>query len=126
MTQDFKYYRLPHIRHSGKVLFRNYTLTCHSISRYVERIGGDVRNMICDVQRSWVLHEKDKNIDKKTRDSVIRCKAQGFWALTNGEAVFIVSPERGRSVVVTTIIYGENKNTAYRKSNKRAAKCQHH
>ncbi|EJJ4276330.1 hypothetical protein NI431_004998, partial [Salmonella enterica] len=45
---------------SDSVYYRNYRLTSHSIERYIERVGGDLGNMIADLDSSWLFDARNK------------------------------------------------------------------
>lgn len=89
---------------SDSVCYRNYRLTRHAIERYIERIGGDLGNMIADLDNSWLFDAGNKRAPRKVSASVYKCEQSGGWALTNGNAVFIVMPEDKRHVIVTTLL----------------------
>ncbi|ELD4017634.1 hypothetical protein QI600_003475 [Salmonella enterica] len=89
---------------SDSVYYRNYRLTRHAIERYIERIGGDLGNMIADLDGSWLFDASNKRAARKVSASVYKSEQSGGWALTNGNAVFIVMPEDKRHVIVTTLL----------------------
>lgn len=45
----------PIMTASGSVQFRHYMVTVHAIERYIERIGGDVGNLILDLKTHGYL-----------------------------------------------------------------------
>lgn len=52
----------PIMTASGSVQFRHYMVTVHAIERYIERIGGDVGNLILDLKNAWVFDVSKKGI----------------------------------------------------------------
>lgn len=103
MTEQ-QYPTEPVMRQSDSVYYRQYRITRHAIERYIERIGGDLGNMIADLDDSWLFNIDRKRVNRKVASSVYRNEQNGGWALTNGNAVFIVRPEDKRHVIVTTLL----------------------
>lgn len=93
----------PRMLSSGCVLYRQYLLTVHAMERYIDRLGGDVGNMIMDLQDSWSFDFNQKNQPRDICASAARCDREGGWALSNGRAVFLVKPGEYYSVVITTL-----------------------
>ncbi|EDQ2390010.1 hypothetical protein RU50_000910 [Salmonella enterica subsp. enterica] len=97
---EHQYPTEPVMRQSDSVYYRQYRITRHAI----ERIGGDLGNMIADLDNSWLFNVARKRVNRKVASSVCRNEQNGGWALTNGNAVFIVRPENERHVIVTTLL----------------------
>ncbi|EAO0752046.1 hypothetical protein ACK85N_001158 [Salmonella enterica] len=101
---ELRYPMEPVMDLSDSVYYRNYRLTSHSIERYIERVGGDLGNMIADLDSSWLFDARNKRAARKVSASVHKSEQSGGWALTNGNVVFIVMPENKRHVIVTTLL----------------------
>lgn len=89
---------------SDSVYYRHYRITVHAIDRYIERIGGDVGNMIADLEDAWVFDINRKGLLRRLCASVARCERSGGYALSNGNAIFIVKPGAQRHAIVTTLL----------------------
>ena len=63
----------PIMTASGSVQFRHYMVTVHAIERYIERIGGDVGNLILDLKNAWVFDASKKGTPRSLCASVARC-----------------------------------------------------
>ncbi len=96
-------YTEPEMIASGCIQFRQYTITAHAIDRYIERIGGDVGNLILDLKNSWVFDVGSKNVARPLCASVARLEREGGYGLRNGNAIFMVRPCERRHVIVTTL-----------------------
>lgn len=106
----------PRMDRSGAVLYRHYRITAHAIERYIERIGGDVGNLIADLDSSNVLFAGDKRLPGDVRGPVAKCDREGGWTLTNGSAVFFIKPVAQRHAIVTTIRTEEHQQKTTNKS----------
>lgn len=104
MTEEVEHVTEIALEPSGAICYRNYRLTRHSIDRYIERIGGDLGNMIADLDNSWLFDTGNKRAARKVSASVYKREQNGGWALTNGNAVFIVTPRDKHHVIVTTLL----------------------
>lgn len=102
----------PRMDRSGCVYYRHYRITTHALERYIERIGGDVGNLIIDLDNSGVLEVSNKRISGEIRSSLTRCESEGGWALTNNQAIFIVMPALNRHVIVTTLLMNTEQRDA--------------
>lgn len=88
---------------SGDVYYRHYRITSHAIDRYIERIGGDLGNMIADLDNAWLFDTTSKRLARRICACIARHERKGGWALTNGKAIFIISPRSHQHVIVTTL-----------------------
>lgn len=88
---------------SGDVYYRHYRITSHAIDRYIERIGGDLGNMITDLDNAWLFDTTSKRTARRICARIARHERKGGWALTNGRAIFIISPRSHQHVIVTTM-----------------------
>lgn len=96
-------YAIPEMIASGCVRFRHYKITVHAIERYIERIGGDVGNLILDLKNAWVLEVDRKEITRQLCAAVARLEREGGYGLRSGKAIFIVRPTATQHVIVTTL-----------------------
>jgi hypothetical protein len=87
----------------GAVLYRQYRISAHAIERYIERIGGDVGNLISDLCSSGLFDINRNGVSRRLCASVLKNSRDGGWALTNGKAVFFVKQDFERQVIVTTL-----------------------
>ena len=85
------------------VQFRHYMVTVHAIERYIERIGGDVGNLILDLKNAWVFDVSKKGIPRSLCASVARCEREGGYGLRHDKAIFLIKPEARQHVIVTTL-----------------------
>lgn len=88
---------------SGHAYYRHYLITGHAIDRYIERIGGDLRNMIADLDNAWLFDTTSKKLTRRMCVLIARHERKGGWALTNGKAIFIIRPKTHQHVIVTTL-----------------------
>ncbi|MGK0736951.1 hypothetical protein ACSFCT_09195 [Yokenella regensburgei] len=88
---------------SDSVYYRHYRITVHVIERYIERIGGDVGNMIADLEDTWVFNFNQRGLPRAQCVSAARCDHNGGYVLTNGIAMFVVKPSGLRHSIVTTL-----------------------
>ncbi|MDJ6542606.1 hypothetical protein LEC33_22835 [Salmonella enterica] len=88
---------------SGDVCYRHYRLTNHAIDRYMERIGGDLGNMIADLDNAWLFDTTSKKLARRICACIARHERKGGWAVTNGRAIFIIMPKAHQHVIVTTL-----------------------
>lgn len=102
-------YTEPEMTASGCVQFRHYIVTAHAIDRYIERIGGDVGNLIYDLADAWVFDVGRRNVSRPLCASVARLEREGGYGLRNGNAIFMVRPCDRRHVIVTTLSAEEAK-----------------
>lgn len=93
----------PIMTASGCVRFRQYTITVHAIERYIERIGGDVGNMIFDLKNAWVFNADKKGLPRPLCASVTRCEREGGYGLCHNRAIFLIKPNKHQHVIVTTL-----------------------
>lgn len=92
------------------VIYKNWNITNHAISRYIQRNGGDVGNMISDIEDSWLVVRKDK-FTPSTADKVKnRSERKKRYAITNGTMVFVIHP--GKMHIVVTSISSRGANHA--------------
>lgn len=91
------------IEPSGCVCYRHYLITRHAIDRYIERIGGDLGNMIADLDNAWLFDTSRKRLTRSMCACIARHERRGGWAITNGRAVFIIRPTLHQHVIVTTL-----------------------
>ncbi|EAA5548728.1 hypothetical protein ZK99_002077 [Salmonella enterica subsp. enterica] len=93
----------PIMTASGCVQFRHYMVTVHAIERYIERIGGDVGNLILDLKNAWVFDASKKNLPRPLCATVARCEREGGYGLCHDKAIFLVKPGKRQHVIVTTL-----------------------
>lgn len=93
----------PRMDISDSIYYRHYRITRHAAERYLERIGGDVGNMLLDLNGAVLFESCRKRTPHKLRVSVIRCEQEGGYALINGKAIFLVKPDNRRHTIVTTL-----------------------
>lgn len=104
---------------SGSVYYRHYRITAHAIDRYIERIGGDVGNLIADLDGAGLFDINRKGLSRKVCASAARCDREGGWALTNGKAIFFVKPSAHRQAIVTTIPMEEHQRSDRKAANRK-------
>lgn len=88
---------------SGAVYHRHYRITLHAIDRYIERIGGDLGNMIADLDSCWLFNPDQKGLKRKMCASAARCEREGGYALFNGRVMFLVKPASHQHIILTTL-----------------------
>ncbi|HAF8817903.1 TPA: hypothetical protein G5V04_003397 [Salmonella enterica] len=88
---------------SGNAYHRHYRITSHAIDRYIERIGGDLGNMIADLDSCWLFNPHQKGLKRKMYASAARCEREGGYALFNGRVMFLVNPLSHQHIVLTTL-----------------------
>lgn len=93
----------PIMTASGCVQFRHYIVTVHAIERYIERIGGDVGNLILDLKNAWVFDASKKGIPRSLCASVARCEREGGYGLRHEKVIFLIKPNTHQHVIVTTL-----------------------
>lgn len=92
----------PIMTASGCVQFRHYMVTVHAIERYIERIGGDVGNLILDLKNA-LFDVSKKGIPRSLYASVARCEREGGYGLRHDKAIFLIKPKARQHVIVTTL-----------------------
>lgn len=105
----------PRMIHSGCVLYRQYLITVHAMERYIERFGGDVGNMIYALQNAWSFNFRQRGLPIPACRSAVKCEREGGWALSDGEALFLIKPSDEHSVIITVL-------EMYKKQEKQNAK----
>lgn len=115
-------YAMPEMIASGCVRFRHYKITVHAIERYVERIGGDVGNLIMDLKNAWVFEADRKEIPRQLCAAVARLEREGGYGLCNGKAIFLVRPSTSQHVIVTTLLTTVENAQAEEESRKRSCR----
>ncbi|ENZ1877599.1 hypothetical protein ACGGXQ_004477 [Salmonella enterica] len=99
---ELRYPMEPVMGISDSVYYRQYRITRHALERYIERAGGDLGNMIADLNSCWVFDIDRKGMDRKLCASVARCERKGGYALCNDRVMFLIQPGR-HQVVITTL-----------------------
>ncbi|EBU3913309.1 hypothetical protein CWK15_18135 [Salmonella enterica] len=93
----------PALEQSDNAYHRHYRITSHAIDRYIERIGGDLGNMIADLDNAWLFDTASKRLARRICACIARHERKGGWAMTNGRAIFIIMPKAHQHVIVTTL-----------------------
>lgn len=95
----------PILTLKNNIYYRHYRITEHALNRYLQRIGGDAGNLINDLEQGWLLKPQQKGMPRNISNSVEKCEKVGGYALSNGDAVFLIAPKCGRHIVITTLQY---------------------
>ncbi|EOF7793580.1 hypothetical protein ACFXTU_002339 [Salmonella enterica] len=88
----------------GSVYYRHYRITRHAIDRYIERIGGDLGNMIADLENSWLFDVNKKGLKRSCCATAAKCERKGGYVLCNGRAMFLIRPAAHQHIILTTIL----------------------
>ncbi|HHI2551375.1 TPA: hypothetical protein ACP41M_001091 [Klebsiella aerogenes] len=101
----------PKIISSGGVRYRHYLITAHAVDRYMERIGGDVGNLIADLDSAWLFDINRAGLRRRDCAPVARTERDGGYALSDGRVLFIVKPGERIHFIVTTLLTHGKDNT---------------
>ncbi|EAS1837212.1 hypothetical protein LB105_002513 [Salmonella enterica] len=85
----------------GTVYHRHYKITAHAISRYAERIGGDVWDLISDLDSCWIFDVDRKGMKRNLCAAVAKRERKGGYALCNDRVMFLIQPGRHYAVLTT-------------------------
>lgn len=94
----------PLVTAAGGVHYHHYYISGHAIARYVERIGGDVGDLISDLNRAWLFDINQHTLPRKHCAPVARLERDGDYALRFGEVLFMIRPGDNRHTIVTTLL----------------------
>ncbi|ECC3465578.1 hypothetical protein AA471_23525 [Salmonella enterica subsp. enterica] len=100
---ELRYPTEPVMNLSDSVYYRHYRITAHAIDRYIERIGGDIGDLISDLDSCWIFDVDRKGMKRNLCASVARCERKGGYALCNDRVIFLIRPGWHHHAILTTL-----------------------
>ncbi|EBS2694624.1 hypothetical protein ZQ65_13875 [Salmonella enterica subsp. enterica serovar Newport] len=98
---ELRYPTEPVMNQSDSVYYRHYRITAHAIDRYIERIGGDIGDLISDLDSCWVFDVDRKGMNRNLCAAVAKRERKGGYALCNDRVMFLIQPGRHYAVLTT-------------------------
>lgn len=103
MTEVVDHATEPAMEISESVYYRHYRITPHAIDRYIESIGGDIGNLISDLDSCWIFDVDRKGMNRKLCVAVAKRERKGGYALCNDRVIFPIQPKWHHHAVLTTL-----------------------
>lgn len=88
---------------SNIIRYKQWRISHHSLERYIQRVGGDLGNMVMDLEESWLPMSNGKHIDNAMRRFFKNVEGQKGYCITNGKVFFLIKPGDNLHHVVTCI-----------------------
>lgn len=91
------------INKNNEIVYDRFIISWHSLERYLERVGGDLGNMVMDLEQSIIVEDATKRVNKRFKKMVKNFQSQKGYVLFNGKVFFLVKYQKQKYIVITSI-----------------------